>query len=174
MKGQFSMYWMHTRFHCRGLIYNWCVKRVVRYAWTMPLAKCRDTVMKNQPAMSVASVLAESQRRGVRQQFLIATHRNSASRYNPTCALILTASLFRFATRFRIREPTRKSRIFHASVERGEKPWGKSLTIDVASTRLMNESIGQTRTRGLEAYRCFQFFGLFSRLPTYFVTRQRL
>lgn len=117
---------------------------------------------------NLASELAEPRRRGVRQQFLIATHRNSAPR-----ATIRRAHWFWprlcFGLQLAFVYASRpESRLFHASVERAEKPWAKSLTIDVASTRLMNESIGQTCTRGLEAYRCFQFFDFFfRRLPTY-------
>lgn len=61
-----------------------------------------------------------------------------------------------------------ESRVFHASVERVEKPDARSPTIDAASTRLMNESTGQRTARGLEAYRCFRIFGFFSASPTLF------
>lgn len=50
----------------------------------------------------------------------------------------------------------------------------ETLRIDVASKRLMNESTLAAHTRNLEAYRCFQVFGFFFRLPTYFVMRRQL
>jgi len=106
-------------------------------------------------------------RREVQQQFLIVSRFVRRSGASIDSDRIF---LFRFVARCRMRRgSTRKSCFLRLRGTRRKAGGVRSLTIDAASTRLMNESTGQRTVRDLEAYRCFRIFGFFSGLR-YFVT----